>query len=275
MMSCTKSTQNSQPEFNEQPLVTKLIGRVPEVSGIAAATTNGSNLLWLIEDSGNPARMALVNKNSELVKYVDVPGSVNRDWEDIISILHQDRSPLKREIYIGDIGNNDAASIDAVIYHFDEPETGAYLIGQVQAIHFSYDDGPRDAEAFLVDQKTRDIFIITKRDSRSRIYRITYPYQTQNTAKFAGELPYTGVVSASAGAGDMEFLVKTYQKVYHYRRNGNESIPTCLLGTSLPAPYQQELQGESICFAWDGSGYYTLSETPLGGDQSLYFYKRN
>lgn len=60
--------------------------------------------------------------------------------------------------------------------------------------------------------------------------------------------------------------------VYYWRRENTKTpLAETLRGTPTDLPYKAERQGESICWGWQDSGYYTISE---GDNQPLYYYKR-
>ena len=67
--------------------------------------------------------------------------------------------------------------------------------------------------------------------------------------------------------------MKNYNKVYYWN-SAAKSITDVLKESPLEIPYETEPQGESIAWATDGSGFYTLSEENKKEKSYLYFYKR-
>ncbi|HEX2535759.1 MAG TPA: hypothetical protein VHK69_18585, partial [Chitinophagaceae bacterium] len=194
----------------------------------------------------------------------------NQDWEDLQRSGDQ--------LYLADIGDNAQSRQQCQVYRFDEPGPLTDTISSVQTIRFRYPDGSRDAEALLVDSSSGDLFIITKRESAARIYRVAAPHSegTVHVATLAGTLPYGGVTGAAQSPDGKHLLVKTYLTVFHYTRTANESIPDALSRKGKSIAYRAEPQGEAIAFARDGNGFFTLSEIPHAGmPQQLYFYKGN
>jgi hypothetical protein len=128
----------------------------------------------------------------------------------------------------------------------------------------------------LVDPGSGDIFIITKRETQSLVYRLSYPYSFSkiNTATQVGTLSFNGAVGAALSPDGSEIMVKTYEKIYRFSRKGKEALSEALKRTPTLAPYKGEPQGESICYKLDGSGYFTISEQVLKLPVYLYFYKR-
>jgi len=267
------SADSSNVSFSSTPLGYPMTTFINEASGIAGSKTN-PGFLWVEEDSGNPPQLYLLDHTGETVKRVYIKGAVNTDWEDMALAAGPD--PTKKYLYIGEIGDNDAMHANAAFYRFEEPAAGTDTVRVFDLIRFTYDDGPRDAEAFLVDDNSKDIYIISKRNTRSRIYKLAYPYSTSsmNTAVYVQSLPYNGVVSAAASNDGRGIVIKTYPALYYYARAAGETIPQTLQKEYSSPGYQLEPQGEAVGFATDNSGFYTLSETGNSSSQVLYFYKK-
>ena len=180
-------------------------------------------------------------------------------------------------IFIADIGDNRARSRQYFIYRFEEPTASTDTVYAIEKISFRYPDGSHDAEAMLIDNITKDIYLITKRDTLSKIYKLPYPQSTSsvNTATYVGSLGFNGVVSASCSADGLEIIVKTYFSISYWKRNRAEAISDVLKKKPLLLSYMLEPQGEAACFKNDKSGFYTLSEKPFfSGSVDLNFYKR-
>jgi hypothetical protein len=267
--SCERSSVSGNPSFpfDSIPTGKTLNPLINEISGIADSKVN-PGFLWGQEDSGNPPQLYLINHNGSVVKTVFLKGIINRDWEDM--------ALAGGAIYIAETGDNNLAYSEYSFYRFPEPGSLADTVSTIDNIRFKYDDGPHDAEAFLVDESSKDIYIITKRDSLSKFYKLAYPYSltSLNTASFVGALPYSGVVSAALSPSGNEVIVKTYTGLRYYKRNEGESVEQVLRKSYVELPYKLEPQGEAISFAGDNSGFFTLSEKGFGSSVNLYFYKR-
>ncbi|MDB5207578.1 MAG: hypothetical protein JWR72_2653 [Flavisolibacter sp.] len=260
----TKST----PLFDSIPVVVPVIPLIAEASGIADSKKIAGNL-WVQEDSGNPPQLTLLKHNGAVQRTVYIKGAVNRDWEDIVL--------AGTDIYIGDVGDNNAVYPDYTFYKFPEPGLNIDTVTAFETIRFRYADGAHDAEAFLVEPSAKNIYIITKRDVPSRIFKLTAPFisGTIYTAEEVGRLSYTGVVSAALSADAKEIIIKTYLSLNYYKIGAGEKIETALQKAPAIIPYQIEPQGEAVCFSNDNNGYFTVSEKGFGSDVKLYFYKRN
>lgn len=263
-----KTTHVTNPEFDNTPIVTSLTEVINEVSGITDSKAN-TGKFWAQEDSGNPPQLFLIQHDGKVVKKITLMGITNRDWEDLALI--------KDTIYLAETGDNHQLYNEYAIHLFAEPKQEMDTVKNIKTVKFRYPDGSHDAEALLVDPSTKDIFIITKRDVPSRIYKISAPYtNTVSTATFVDTLPFSSVVSAAISYDEKEIIIKTYSQLYHYTKNSTESIPQAIEKGSTTVPYEIEPQGEAVTFKLDHSGYLTLSEKGLfGGTPKIYFYKRN
>ena len=249
-------------------------GKIDEVSGIAESRIN-PGYIWAEQDGGAPAELALIDKKGNFVKKIFIKNADNRDWEDLTIGSGPEKD--KSYIYIAEIGDNGSRHTVSYFYRFAEPEMTSDTVINWERISFVYVDGPRDAEAFLVDNTNLDIYIITKKENKSRIYKLTYPQSIQqiNTASLVGELPFKGAVSAAISADGTEIIIKTYKELYYWTKLQGENIASALTRQPINLGYKKEKQGEAICFANDGSAFFTLSEKPMfTSSVSLQCYKR-
>ena len=251
--------------FDSTPLAKPVTPLIREGSCIAESKAN-AGYVWVEEDSGNPTQIYLVSHDGTVLKKIFIKGAVNRDWEDM--------ALSGNDLYLGDIGDNNLNHPDYTFYKFPEPLSSVDTVKSFETIKFKYEDGAHDAEAFLVDPDTKDIYIITKRDNPSLIYKLSSPFSSLSTAIKVGALTYSGVTSAAISADGKEILVKTYTNVFYYPLSKDQSIVQALQGKAVQLPYEIEPQGEAITFSLDHSGYYTLSEIGFVNYVNLNFYKR-
>ena len=124
----------------------------------------------------------------------------------------------------------------------------------------------------MIDPATKDIYIVTK-ENQAVIYVARYPQDISKSFVMTkrGVLPISDVTSADISVDGKEIVIKNYALILYWKKSGNESITELLQKEPLRAPYQIEEKGAAICWAADGSGYYTTSELPA---QPIYFYKR-
>ena len=284
LLSCQKVVSPCDDFNNSQDLGIIENVQIKEASGIVASYQN-KGLLWTHNDSGDKNRIFSIDANGKGTREFYLEGATNRDWEAIAMATFPEGS----FIYVGEIGDNNAEYAESAIYRVPEPTiTNATpqtnTLKNVQKITYKYPDGARDAECFLIDQVSKDIFIISKRENSKRLYKLSYPqsYTQTTTAEFLQELTFSAtpgtpsyITDGNVSVDNQEIIIKNYLQIFHWRRNANESIPDALKRTPIMLPYTAEPQGEGVCFSQDGSGYYTISETgPNSVPVKLYYYKR-
>ena len=281
-VSCKLDVPNvSKAEFAAEPTVAPVApGQIDEASGMADSRSQPGNL-WIEQDSGNPAELALLGYDGKLKGKISVPKFTNNDWEELASGPGPNAGT--NYIYIGDIGDNNAQRNICQIYRLPEPANLQTPITQIERINFRYPDGPRDAEAMFVDPQTKDIYIISKRETNPHLYRLAYPQNINELleAQSFGELPSFGggltnyVTGAAISPDGQEILIRTYTGVFYWKRSKDQSIADALqYGTRRQMPYRQEPQGEAVCFDKDGKGYFTISERASAASVSLYYFAR-
>ncbi len=222
LFSCKKSsTQTDHPvTYEKAPQSYTLTGiAITEASGIAQSKSN-PGYLWVEQDSGNPPAIYLLSHDGFVKDSVRIVGPSNRDWEDMA--LAAGPVPGKNYIYIAELGDNNAVYPTYSFYRFEEPLPDQDEVTAVDTIKFTYPDESHDAEAFLVDNNTKDIYIITKRDAKSKVYRLAYPQSTteNNEAVFVADLDYTGVVSAAISPDGKEIIIKNYTTLFLLYKKG-------------------------------------------------------
>lgn len=271
--------------------------KIDEASGLAASIKN-PGVLWTHNDSGGKNRIFAFDSSGKNLGEFFISGITNRDWEDITLGPGPDDS--KTYLYIGDIGDNSAQYLFKYIYRIEEPSVDLNqngiisTISDVDVITFYYPDGERDAETLMIDPILKDLFIVGKRDSDVRLYKLPYPHSTTNNfeVELAATLllandPETNTPNNYLTAGDISFdgteiILKSYSNIYYWKRDAGVSIAESMLSVPVILPYSIEPQGEAICWANNSNnGYYTLSEenisingTSFTFPAQLYYYQR-
>lgn len=247
--------------------------KLEEASGLVASSRN-PGMLWSHNDSGNPADIFLIDSTAATRKVFKLPGLENRDWEDIA------RGPGPEEnvsyLYIGDIGDNLFQYDLKYIYRFREPSLeDQKTITGVDTLTVALEGGAIDSETLMIDPSTRNLYIVSKRDNKVRVYEIVYPFTKgiQNGNKIC-TLTVSGITGGDISPDGNEVLLKSYERVFYWKKTGNESIAELLKTPPTELAYRREPQGEGIAWAIDGSGFYTLSENAKGERGTLYYYKR-
>lgn len=259
--------------FQERTSLGRIDKRLHEASGLAPSLKN-PGLLWSINDGGNDAEIYLINQHAEIERIWILKGVANTDWEEVqTGIDPETRLPY---IYIGEIGDNFNERPIKIIYAFEEPElaNSPDTISLIKKINITLPDGAHDMEAFLVDPITRNFFLFSKREDSIGVYRVPCVSSCDTlSAQKITTLPFSHIVGAGISPSGKELLLKDYRNVYYWRRPSGKSVDEVLRTNFVSLPYRTEMQGEAICFAANESGYFTLSESPIGRSR-LFFYRR-
>jgi VCBS repeat-containing protein len=249
---------------------------VVEASGMVASRQN-RDVLWTHNDSGDSARVfAMDNLGGHRGTYT-LSGMTATDWEDI-AIGPGPQSGVDY-LYIGDMGDNSAVRSSIRVYRVAEPVVDANQapvtesLAGTATITLVYSDGPRDAETLLVDPHNGDMYVVTKREALSRIYRASYPQSTSQvtTLELMGEMQFGGAVGGDVSPTGLEVFVKTPQEVRLFERSVGSNLWQALQTPGTIVPYTVEPQGEAITFDGAGVNYFTVSE---GANPPLYRYDR-
>jgi len=251
---------------------------IDEASGLVCGMNN-EHFFWTHNDSGDKARVFLLDSAAHHKATYYLEGVEARDWEDMAAMQEGNKNYL----LVGDIGDNLGNHSNIKIHRFEEPRfDGGHLhidtipAAAIRTYTLKYEDGPRDAESLFFDPIDRKIYIISKRDLKVGVYEGSLPEKATDTILLKRKIaiPYTFITSADISANGREVVIKNLLNIYYWKRKDGESIPQMFKREGLMQPYNAEPQGEAITFARDGSGYYTTSERPFGLPAHIYFYPR-
>lgn len=238
--------------------------RITESSGLAASRRH-KGVYWTHNDSEDGPYVYAVDSEGRTVATVTLRGVDPRDVE-AISV-----GPGGR-IYVGDIGDNDGVVWPEVwIYGFTEPKELADTT--VDAVRYTvrYADGPRDAEALMVDPKTGRAYIASKEDEDGAAGLYEGPEKLSssevNTFRRTGTVPW--VTDGAISPDGTRLALRGYFWADLYRWKDGRATK---LGKELDVPVQR--QGESVTFTADGRSLMFGSEgsgsqvwrLPLAGD---------
>lgn len=251
-----------------------------EVSGLVSSRSMPGTL-WAHNDKGDGARIYLLHESGRHLGIVNLEGIAARDWEDMA--IGPGPAEGVNYIYVADIGDNDEISKVLYVYRFIEPmyEDSDFpietFITEVDVIEMEFNDKSRDAESLLIDPITKDLLIVTKNKNTSEVYRLRYPQllTKRNPLEYVIDLPFDTAVGGDISSDGQEILIKNYDIIYYWNRNGLQSLSSIFSQKPTVLPYKMEPQGEAIAWKFDGSGYYSISEQVDSKSSPIFFYERN
>lgn len=230
-----------------------------ELSGLVLSTVR-RDVLWSLNDSGNPATLLAFTTAGRALGEVAVTGAANFDWEDIAA----GRSGT---LLVGDIGDNLAQRPSITVITVPEPRAGATAVAPAARYELRYPDGARDAEALLFDRSDGSVVVVSKSfGPPGGIYVARRP-----SARGVTTLRRAGAVRLDAGeavtAGDVSadghtIVLRTYDRAFAWRRRAGETVAAALRRRPCVADADllREGQGEALALTRDGRAFYTVPE---------------
>jgi hypothetical protein len=240
LVSCTN--------FGQLKLVNDLSKSLKEVSGNEVVAN--SNLIWMVNDSGNKAEVFGVDQQGRIEKVVNV-NAKNHDWEDITS-------DEKGNLYIGDFGNNNRKrkklsilkllnqnllnddNVEAGKINFEYPK----LSGEKKA---SY-----DAEGFFYHQNS--FYIFTKSRQKKKLGR-TLLFKVPNKkgkhlAEFISEYSFCNSIDCRITAADIsndgkKVVLLSHKSVFVLTNFTSDDF---FSGKQKEFPLEHISQKEGMCF---------------------------
>ena len=262
--------------------------KINEASGVASSKNN-PQLVWTHNDSGDLARIYGVGLDGSHLGQLRLSGAIALDWEDMCIGPGPEKGV--DYIYIGDIGDNFANRKKKRIHRLKEPIIEPakgnlpfdIKIKDFETIVFKYPDGNKDAEALMIDPSTKDIYILSKRESAVSVYRLPFPQSTTSviTAEKLGSLTISPeesyrrsdqITSADISRDGQMILIKTYYDVILINKSKNDLLTSILSSEQFKLDYWRRSGGESVCWRWDQKGYYTIPEESRNIPAHLYYY---
>ena len=248
--------------------------KIDEASGIAFSR-NHLGIIYTHNDSGGEPIVYLIDTLGKSKGSIRLNGVRNRDWEDIA--VGPGPDPKLNYIYVGEIGDNDSRYSNIKIFRFPEPKSlKEEMEVEPEVLKLTYPDGPKDAETLMVDPISKDIFILSKRDSVNILYKAPQSAFSKKSYELERimELPFTMAVAGDISADGKQILIKNYFTVFYWERKAGETVPEALQRTPRILPYKPEPQGEAIGFHPNGKSYFTLSEARFKIKPVLYRYNK-
>lgn len=244
---------------------------VSESSGLACSRRS-PGLFWTHNDSGDDARLYLLDVRGRDLGSCLLKDVQAFDWEDIASF----RAGEKSYLVVADTGNNGLAATVHMLYLVEEPEVDPRRgltvkeIPVAQVIHFSYADDHRNCEAVAFDPASKAFLLATKElSSECFVYSLPWPENDPKkafTARQIAKLKLPGATAMDVSPDGLRAIVLTYGNAYEYTRGPKEDWGQGFSRSPREIALPERVQGESICYGHDGKTLYLTSErlpTPL------------
>lgn len=253
--------------------------KVAEASGIAISRRN-NQLLWINNDSGNPATIYALNQQGTVVASVKITGVKNRDWEDVASFGYQGKPYL----LVADVGDNDAQWSSYSLHIIAEPKLDPHgpatklKVKPAWSIEFTYPNGQHDCESVAVDMQNHKVLLLTKREEIPQLFELDLLTRGKQVATSLGEispLPKasnhnlslmqlfnfatmpTGMDISSDGNS---LVLITYASAYQYVNPDHQPWSSIMKQTPAEIPLPKLKQAEAIGFDQTGHYIFVTSE---------------
>ena len=264
--SAARAESNRAPAVCGAGLRVRVAGRVStraatELSGLVVSTMR-RDVLWSLNDSGNPASLIGFTTAGRRVAEALVEGAENTDWEDLAA-------GRRGTLLVGDIGDNLAQRPSVSVLKVPEPRAGAGAVAPTARYELRYPDGARDAEALLFDRSNGALVIVSKSfGPAGGVYVARRPSSRQvTTLRRAGTITLDEGEAVTAGdvsADGRTIMLRTYDRAFAWRRRAGESVAAALRRRPcvVDAGLLGEGQGETLALTPDGGAFYTVPEGP-------------
>lgn len=244
---------------------------IDESSGLACGRRN-VGAFWTHNDSGDATRIFAFGRKGEALATYVIAEAVAIDWEDMASFSLGGRHYL----VIADTGDNARVRPRVTLYFIEEPALDLSKRGVagraeiVQAITFTFADGPQDCESVAVDAAGRCVYLVSKRGKRT-VYELPLPAAASGkplgnwppkaqVAKPVATLAIGETTAMDLSPDGLRAVVLTYRDAYEYARRPREPWPTAFRRKPRRISLPRRRQGESICYGPDGWTLYLTSE---------------
>lgn len=248
-----------------------------EVSGFAISHAH-QDVLWAINDSGNPAQLHALSVRGNLLAQFDVQGAKNIDWEDMASF----ELDGKHYLLVADTGDNGGLRKSFTLYVFEEPvKLVSGTLHPAWTIRARWPDGPRDCEAVAVDAAAGKILLVSKKRKPPELFEIPLnnPGKRWREPRRIGRLSgvpaadpelqrsdttmaklFAQVTAADLSPDGQTLAVLTYGSVLFYRREAGEDWGTAVARTPEAHDVPLIPQAEALAWSAGGGGLYASGE---------------
>lgn len=246
-----------------------------EISGIIPSINN-LGMFWVHNDSGDEAKVYLIDSAANLMCTYQLDGVEAKDIEDIAWVELDGKS----YVVLADIGDNLAKRTQISLYIFPEPvlklgvTDDSISRSTISTKHLKYPGKARDAEAIFIDPLDKQFYLVSKRELRSILYSAEIFKENKDTYILKPNLsfPFTFITTADISPKRDAVVMKNLTSIFYWPLANKAPLVEALRKQPLPIPYEPEPQGEAISFDRKSDGIFTISERPFGLDSYLYYY---
>jgi hypothetical protein len=225
-----------------------------ESSGLVVSRTQ-PGVLWTHNDGGGRRRQILygVNRSGELLATFPVTGVELSDWEDIAN-------DDKDNLFIGDIGNNDAKRNRLFVHRVHEPNAHGPRVELKPEMSWElrFPGEPFDCESLFIQDQVGYVISKMFNDQHAVIYKFSLaPTNKPIVLEEVAKLPVTSPVTGAALSKDNRLLgLVSKSWVYVFKINGDVASAGRAHHHRVKAPVK-DLEGCDF----DTDGFLATAET--------------
>lgn len=257
-------------------VITDLPKTLNEVSG--TETVDHSDLIWMLNDGGNPNKIYGVNTDGKIKKEILIKAK-NNDWEDLTTDEFGN-------LFIGDFGNNQNHRKDLSILKIKSEDLIDSKNAEIERIYFHFPDQKKfppkkkkmhfDCEAFFHFNDSLYLFTKSRENhnvGKTNLYKIpavkgNHEAQFISSFKTCDELP-CWITSADINSNGKQVALLTLDAVWLFSDYTKDNF---FNGKAIQISFEHESQKEGICFKNDSTLYIT-DERSHGNGRNLYEFK--
>jgi hypothetical protein len=229
----------------------------------AVETTSKSDLIWVIEDSGNNNHLYGLDESGSVKKDIKILNSKNIDWEDLTS-------DKNGNIYIGDFGNNSKKRKSFTIYKVVNPDNEVDTIS-AEKINFVLPNNikSQNFESFFLFDNT---FYIFSKDSKTcRLLKIPNVID-DHTAILLSDYKLKGkhslITSADISDDGKTIVLLNHDKVWQISDFKSDDFFNGIIKELKFGHYSQK---EGVCFKTNATLYLTDESNGAAGSNIYAF----
>jgi len=238
-----------------------------ELSGLAASRIR-DDTLWAHNDSLNAPILYAFGTDGRDLGSLRVEGASYLDWEDMAS-FELDGQPY---LVIGDVGDNRALRPFVSLFFLREPAVPSETIEETRrvrvewAVHYRYEDGPRDCESLAIDEPGKRILLLSKRTDPPVLYELPLARPDGEsgllqTARRLAEVPGLRKPTALDISPDgARAVIQTRRYTYVFDRDAGQSWNEVFSGTPQRIEMPRMPGIEAVTFDRHGRSVFVTRE---------------